>query len=225
MGPAEIYAACRTRLLELAPTLSSEQLAAPLVATPPWTVLDGYRHLTGVCVDVLDGVMDGAGTPDWTAAQLAARADRSIDEVCAEWAARGPELDGRIAEVGIAMSFAAFDAWTHEQDIRAAAGFKGLRDGDIVDALAGLALTTLGGRYAKSGAPAVRVVLDGEARTLGESDAEPAVTLETTPYELLRIIFGRRSAAQVAAAGWSGDCERAIEAIHLFDFPLVDVAD
>ena len=223
MEPSEIYSACRERLLELAPTLSSDQLAAPLSATPPWTALDGYRHLTGVCVDVLDGAMDGAGTPAWTAAQLAARAGRTIDQVCAEWAERGPQLDDRVAEAGAAMSFVAFDAWTHEQDIRAAVGAKGVRGGDIVPALAKLALDTFSGRYAKSGAPAVQVVLDSRERTLGEG--EPTVRLETTPYELLRIVFGRRSRAQVRAAGWTGDSEEAIEAFHLFDFPPHDVED
>src|SRR4051812_31883819 len=117
MEAAEIYAACRGRLLDLAATLTSEQQAAPLAATPPWTVLDGYRHLAGVCADVLDGRMDGAGSPEWTAAQLAARAGASIDEVCAEWSVRGPELEARVAAAGRAMAFTAFDVWTHEQDI------------------------------------------------------------------------------------------------------------
>jgi uncharacterized protein (TIGR03083 family) len=223
MEPSEMYEACRSRLLELAPTLTSEQLAAPLAATPPWTVLDGYRHLTGVCVDVLDGAMDGAGSPEWTAAQLASRADRSIDDVCTEWARRGPELDDRVAEVGVAMAFVAFDAWTHEQDIRAAVGLKGVRGGDVVVALAGVALATFGARYGASGAPAVRIVMDGDERALGEG--EPVATLETTPYELLRIIFGRRSEAQVAAASWSGDSGGVIPALHIFPFPDRDIED
>jgi hypothetical protein len=121
------------------------------------------------------------------------------------------------------MAFVAFDAWTHEQDIRAAVGLKGVRGGDVVVALAAVALTTFGARYAGSGAPVLRIVMDGDARTLGEG--EPAATLETTPYELLRIVFGRRSEAQVASAAWSGDSEGVIPAIHLFPFPASDIED
>lgn len=210
-------------MLGLAPTLSAEQLAASLAATPPWTVLDGYRHLTGVCVDVLDGNMEGAGSPDWTAAQLAVRAGLTIDDVCAEWSGRGPELDERVATAGQAMAFTAFDAWTHEQDIRAAVGLSGQRDDALVPALAALTLATFGGRYSSAGAPAVTVVVDGQPEVLGKGD--PVATLETTAYELLRIVFGRRSEAQIAAAGWSGDCAQPITAIHLFDPPPHDITD
>lgn len=223
MDVVDIYATCRTRLLDLAPTLSTEQLAAPLAATPPWSVLDGYRHLTGVCVDVLDGNMDGAGSPEWTAAQLAARAGASIDDVCAEWSGRGPELDERVATAGQAMAFTAFDAWTHEQDIRAAVGLGGLRDDTLVPALAALTLATFGGRYSSGGAPPVTVVVDGAAQVLG--DGEPVATLDTTSYELLRIVFGRRSEAQITAARWSGECAEPIKAIHLFDPPPHDITD
>lgn len=223
MDPADIYTATRNRLLDLATSLEPKQLGAPLAATPPWAVLDGYRHLTGVCVDVLEGRLDGAGTPEWTAAQLVARAGQGIDEVCNEWAARGPDLDARIAAAGQALAFLAFDAWTHEQDIRTAVGLSGVRDDDLVPALASLALTTFGPRYSGGGAPAISVVVDGHPHALGEG--EPAATLDTTAYELLRIIFGRRSEAQITGAGWSGDCAKPIGAIHLFDPPNQDIAD
>ena len=107
--PADIYRDCRLQLLALAPSLSSEQLSASLPATPPWTVADGYRHLAGVCADFLDGVMDGAGLPEWTAAQLRSRSGQSISHVCDEWSARGPVLETQTAEAGPAMGFLAFD--------------------------------------------------------------------------------------------------------------------
>lgn len=223
MQPVDIYATTSARLLELAASLEPDQLGAPLAATPPWVVLDGYRHLTGVCVDFLDGRLEGAGTPEWTAAQLVTRAGRGIDEVCAEWAARAPELETRIASAGEALAFLVFDIWTHEQDIRAAVGLSGVRDDAIVPALASLALTTFNPRYSGGGAPPITVVIDGESHSLGEGP--PAATLETTAYELLRIIFGRRSEGQLEAAGWSGDCAKPIDAIHLFDPPPQDITD
>jgi uncharacterized protein (TIGR03083 family) len=223
MEPVDIYSSARARLLELATSLEPDQRAAPLAATPPWVVLDGYRHLTGVCVDFLDGRLEGAGTPEWTAAQLAVRAGRTIGEVGEEWANRAPELEARIASAGAALSFLAFDVWTHEQDIRAAVGLNGVRDEPTVNALAALALTTFNPRYSGGGAPAITVLVEGQTHTLGEGS--PVATLETSAYELLRIVFGRRSDAQIAAAGWSGDCAKAIAAIHLFDPPPIDVVD
>jgi uncharacterized protein (TIGR03083 family) len=223
MEPSEIYAGCRARLLGLGPWLAGPVVDAPLAATPPWKVLDGYRHLAGVCGNVLDGVLDGAGSPSWTAAQLAERAHRSLEAVCLEWRTRAPELDARVAAAGRGMAFVAFDAWTHEQDIRAAAGLSGVRDGEIVYSLAPIALASFGGRYRDAGAPPVRVVFDGEEHTLGHGD--PEVVLRTSRYELLRIVFGRRSYTQVAAADWSGDRAPVIDAIHLFDLPERDIVD
>jgi uncharacterized protein (TIGR03083 family) len=224
MEPVDVYRTSRLRLAELAPTLSADQLRQPLAATPPWTVLDGYRHLAGVCANVLDGAMDGAGSPDWTAAQIAARGDDTLDAVCAEWHDRAPALEARVGAAGQAMSFVAFDVWTHEQDIRAAVGLGGARD-EVADALAQVALVTLGGRYAGSGAPTVRVDLGERTGTLGA--AEPTVTLRTTPYELLRTIFGRRSRQQMEALDWS-DRQAAgavIDALHIFDLPSADIVD
>ena len=187
-------------------------------------MVDGYRHLTGVCVDVLDGVMEGAGSAEWTAAQLAVREDRSLDEVCREWNERAPQLEAKVAAAGVAMAFCAFDAWTHGQDIRSAVGLPSRPDEDLVVSLAEIAVSTFGRRYAGSGAPTLRIVFAGADHLLGEG--EPTVTLSTTAYELLRIIFGRRSHSQIQAADWSGvDPAAAIDALHLFDCPDQAIID
>lgn len=223
MDVASLYSTTRQRLLDLAGGLDHRQQQAPLAATPPWTVLDGYRHLAGVCADVLDDNMPGGPSPEWTAAQLAARADRDLAVVVAEWADRGPLLDARLAEAGPAMGFVALDAWTHAQDIAAAAGGSGDRHDDLLPGLVDLALGAFGRFYAGRGGPPVRLLLDGVERGLGEG--EPLAELTTSRYELMRIVFGRRSEAQIAAAGWSGDSAAAQAAIHLFDPPPVDIAD
>jgi uncharacterized protein (TIGR03083 family) len=225
MGPGEIYLVSRTRLLDLAAELSPEELAAELAPTPPWVVLDGYRHLAGVCADVLDGRLPPPGDDAaWAAAQLAARSAWTVDEVCAEWADRGPELDEVVAEAGRSMGFVALDCWTHEQDIRAAVGLGGLHDDELLPGVLDLALGAFGRRYSKAGGPRLRLVLPDDERTIGAGGV--GATLATTPYELLRIVFGRRSAAQIAAADWSGpSTDEAQAAIHLFDLPPHDLVD
>jgi hypothetical protein len=227
MGPDEIYRASRTRLLDLAPTLSEEQQAAHLIPTPPWTVLDGYRHLSGVCCDVLEGNMPG-GSPAagdaWTAAQLAARSSWTIGEVCEQWAERAPQLDDRVRAAGAAMGFVPLDTWTHEQDIRAASGAGALHDDPALPGLLALVRWSMGHYYAGRGGPPLRIVADGDEIVAG--DGTPAATLEVGRYELMRIIFGRRSQEQIARAGWSGDrAAEAQAAIALFPVQPVDVVD
>jgi hypothetical protein len=92
-----------------------------------------------------------------------------------------------------------------------------------VPALAAVALSTFGPRYSGGGAPPITVIVDGELNTLGEG--EPVASLDTTAYELLRIIFGRRSNAQITSAGWTGDSDTPIAAIHLFEPPPQDITD
>ena len=135
------------------------------------------------------------------------------------------------------MSFVAFDTWTHEQDVRAAAGIGGARD-EIATDLALIALETFRPRYEKSGAPAVLIDIGEQQTVLGPRDGNidgnidgdeiPPVTLTTTPYELLRMIFGRRSRGQMESANWTGtgdDRTSAIDALHLFDMPPIDIHD
>lgn len=225
MELAEIYADCRDRLISVGPSLSTEQRAAPLLATPPWVVVDAYRHLAGVCADVLDGRMEGAGSSEWTATQLADRQDLSLEEVSAEWTSRAEEIEAAIATAGVKMSFMAFDAWTHAQDVRAAAGLQCIRDEQQVALLAAAALGVFSRVYPSKGGPTLRVVVDGgDGVILGEGD--PVVALRTTAYELMRIVFGRRSRAQVEQADWEGEgIAEAIDALHLFDFPPIDIVE
>ena len=188
-------------------------------------MLDGYRHLTGVCADFLDANMDGAGGPQWTAAQVASRQALTLAEVCDEWAERGPAFEAQMAAAGPAMGFVAFDAWTHEQDIRAGIGGRGVRNDARAADLAQLALAMVEHRYEASGAPALLILIDGDPHVLGGIGADPDITLGTSAYELLRIIFGRRSARQIAAANWTGDPTAAIEALCVFAPPTVDIVD
>ncbi len=225
MTPADIYRDCRLQLIALASSISTEQSNAPLPATPPWSVTDAYRHLAGVCANFLDGVMDGAGGPEWTAAQLQSRATHSLLEVCGEWAERGPLLETQMANAGPAMGFLAFDVWTHEQDVRAAISGRGTRQDTRDRALAEMALELFEPRYLTSGAPPMLILVDGEAHVLGGLGANPEITLGTSAYELLRMIFGRRSRTQISAAHWTGDAAAAIDALNIFDLPPIDIID
>ena len=68
----------------LAPTLTQDQLATRVPATPAWTVHEVVAHMAGCPVDFLTGRMDGAGSPDWTERQVAERRARPVAELLAE---------------------------------------------------------------------------------------------------------------------------------------------
>jgi uncharacterized protein (TIGR03083 family) len=223
MDVAWLYSTTRGQLLDLAQSMDDAQANLPVPALPGWTVKDAYAHLTGLCADVLDGRMEGAGEPPWSARQVAERADRSLAEVCAEWAERGPELDEWLKEREEPPMFVAYDVWSHEQDILGALGQRGERDDDRVQDLAASALAAFSDRFLAEGAPPLRVVGDEVESVLGEG--EPAATLHVDDYELMRILFGRRSLHQIEAADWTGDEDRYIDHLHLFPLPSHDLVD
>lgn len=68
----------------LAPTLTEEQLATTVPATPDWTVREVLAHLSGGAVDAVTGRMDGAPGPEWTARHVSERADVPVADLMTE---------------------------------------------------------------------------------------------------------------------------------------------
>jgi len=124
-----------------------EQLIRPLTeaewAMPSrcagWTVGDVARHVVGGMADVAAGRLDGLGTPEVTAREVAERAGRSpvqLADECAEvtkaaagllpmfdddaWVATAP--GGYEGTLGDGVEALWYDAWLHADDIRAAIG-------------------------------------------------------------------------------------------------------
>lgn len=224
MHLAEVYAASRTRMVAQAANLTEAQFSVQVPATPLWTVADVYRHLTGVCSDILTGRMDGRGTPEWTAFQVSSRADRGLAEVCAEWDEIGPQLEQRIHETGFELARSCFDVWNHEQDIVGALGRTGDRDDPAIPTLtAGLLAMLRSGWAANPGLPSISFVIDGGEHHFGDGD--PELTLRSDGYEFVRMIISRRSSGQIRAADWTGDPERVLDALTVFPLPENDLAD
>jgi uncharacterized protein (TIGR03083 family) len=124
-----------------------QQLIRPLTeaewATPSrcdgWTVGDVARHVVGTMADVAAGQLDGLGSPEVTAREVAERAGRSPAELADEcaavreaagallpafddaaWAAGSPgSYEGTLGD-GVEALW--YDTWLHADDIRAALG-------------------------------------------------------------------------------------------------------
>ena len=131
----------------------------------------------------------------------------------AEWDAAMPMLLDRMrGDVpGVDPLPLAFDAvlttdlCVHADDVLAAIG----RTPDRNRAATGIAFATyafgVDYRLRALGLPALGFRYDGKERTVGEGP--PATTLTASRWELLRVVAGRRSRAQIAALEWTGDPE------------------
>jgi hypothetical protein len=183
-----------TRLVEEHP--DAVDTIAP--ATPEWRVRDVLAHLSGICDDILNGNMEGVATDDWTAAQVDARRDWSVERILDEWSERAPPVEQIMVDVPMPQfGQMVFDAVMHEHDIRGAIGEPGARDSSAVAAAFDWAEES----WQFDDGTAVLVTEFGPT-TLGAGERLFAV--HAPRFELMRAMTGRRSAAQILAYEWEG---------------------
>jgi uncharacterized protein (TIGR03083 family) len=128
---------------ELVGSLDDAALDTPTRCTG-WTVRDVAGHVAGQMTDVVEGRLDGLGSPEVTERQAKERAGRSTKELAAELAegrARGAEMlalfddaawNGPVASdfpgtLGDGILALYFDGYLHADDIRAALGMPSAR--------------------------------------------------------------------------------------------------
>jgi uncharacterized protein (TIGR03083 family) len=181
-----LYGANVAAVTELAEHLDAGRLAAPVPATPEWTVQQVLAHLAGGPSDGVAGRMDGAPGRSWTARHVAEREGRSPAELVAE-------IRGNVAPVaalvdGNPRPAIVWDVAVHHADLHEALGLGQLDDDlwrPVLDAVAPGVLAS---------APVTLRVGDATYGAGGEEASVPA-------YELFRTLFSRRSRSQVAAWG------------------------
>src|SRR3954463_10944487 len=89
-----LYEQTRQRVVALVRDVAADWVAASAVvpACAGWRVRDVIAHLSGMATDIESGNLDGAATDAWTAAQVDARRDLSLDDLLAESDDVGPRL-------------------------------------------------------------------------------------------------------------------------------------
>jgi uncharacterized protein (TIGR03083 family) len=220
---AQTYHALRDRVSDLVRDASSEQLERYAPAAPEWRVRDIVAHLSGVTADVNAGNLDGVATDSWTARQVDARRDWSIEQVLDEWTTEGAEVEAVVANFPeVAAGQMTTDAATHEQDIRGALERPGARDSDALDIGFEWGVAMLAGRVDPAGAT-LRIETDAGSATVGTGERRVGVRAER--YELFRTMTGRRSADQIRAFDWDGEAAPDLLVLPIFTpraTPLVE---
>jgi len=211
-----MYDEARQRIVELA---RNGDPAAAVPACPGWTVKDVVAHLAAGLGDFTARRFDGAGSGEWGERQVRERHDSSLEDSLSEWeanrAAADETLDSPMGGVLLA------EIISHEHDIRGALGRPGAREVEAVRAAWQRPLGEFDRQTREAGLPALRVVVDGEERVVGEG--EPAGTLRVSSFELLRSLAGRRSRGQVRALDWEGDPDTWLDVFFLFGEPDGDL--
>lgn len=202
MESARIYQQTQERLVALSTTLDEVRLSTVVPACPDWDVRQTYAHLSGLSVELLQGLISPPATDGDTARQVAERADMDIDQINTEWTRNGVAVVEFLrAQTRARYFLPALDAWHHENDIRGALGMEAqVQDADR------LADFVLGGlaRAWPAERPSVRVLATdtGQEWNLGEGSD---LTLRASAFELARAMTGRRSIAQILAMDWTGE--------------------
>jgi len=205
MGDADhaaIYRGVRERVTELVRELPGETLDRIAPATPKWRVRDIVAHLAGGTADIVSGNLVDVASDAWTQAQVDARRDTPIGEVLDEWARCSEIVEPMIATFDPLLRVMLLtDAVTHEHDLRGALGLSDARDTDAVAFSFGAVSKAVGAQRGDAGG--LRIVHEAGETVVGSGD--PAATLRTSRFEVLRGSVGRRSHGQIAAWDWAGD--------------------
>jgi uncharacterized protein (TIGR03083 family) len=222
---ARHYETAHARLAQLVATLSDDDLATPVPATPGWDVHDVLAHLAGIPTDALAGRLTGVPTDEFTAEQIRERKGTTGSELLAEWSANVAAMaDG--ARAGLVPPNLAVDALTHEQDIRGALAMPSTLHADELRFCTNLYAFGCGYGLKQAGvAPLLIAASDTDFR-MTAGVGEPAATVRASEFELFRALSGRRSRRQVAAFDWDGESAPYLDRFNIFGvLPDADVVD
>ncbi|MFD1151121.1 maleylpyruvate isomerase family mycothiol-dependent enzyme [Saccharothrix hoggarensis] len=209
MSNAVTYDAARRRIISLA---TGGDPGAPVDACPGWTVKDVVAHLAGGLGDFAEGRFEGVEDGSWGERQVRERRDRGLGDLLVEWERNFQVAEGLFDSPMGAVLVA--EIVSHEHDIRTALGRPGERDNVAVRAALTRPLQELDKRMRARHVPALRITLEHGDRVVGEGD--PAGSLRTSSFELLRVLGGRRDEEQVRGLDWDVDPTPWLSVLALF---------
>jgi uncharacterized protein (TIGR03083 family) len=201
------YIAIYERLAEVVTDATADILVP---ACPGWCIHDVVAHLTGLCGDWVNHVLDGYASEKWTASQVARHSDLSCTQLLDRWAETLTPF-GHLDELFLGSPPARWafgDAVVHEADIRGSLGRGRVPDDAVRLALDGTMVRWRREVLSVAGVPNLHVQPpDSHDWWLGASGDPDAVIVKAPLYEVFRALAGRRSEDQVRAWSWSSDPE------------------
>jgi len=214
---AAAYRAVQGRVVDVAS--AAPDPAQNVAACPAWSVADVVRHVTGIAADIVAGNLEGWPTEEWTAAQVALRSGRDLEEVVAEWndlleplCAIFDDPDGWEPPQGMGSALKPIvgtatlsDLTQHEFDLRNAVGIPGDRSDPVVHMVATGYVKSLRPAFATKGLPTLHIESTDLGRGWNLGHDEPSAVLRATSFELMRTIGGRRTEEEVVTLDWEGD--------------------
>jgi uncharacterized protein (TIGR03083 family) len=220
---AALFRDARRRIIAMAGGLGADQLATPVPACPMWTVKELIAHLAGTTADIVNNNIAGAPGEEWTAAHVAARADRTLTELFAEWEELGPrweEIARRAEHPSFIVRNPYLDTGVHEADLYGALGI-GRQPAELYRTIASSVVPRVAEDFEGIGVFVINTP-DREYR-LGTGDTEASVRVDT--YELSRAVYGRRSRAQIESWDWTGSPGQFPERLSVMPQTETDLVD
>lgn len=221
---AELYEQTRCSLLELVRSLTTEQQATTVPATPAWSVLDVVAHVVGINADLRVGSFGPGDQNAWTAAQVECRRGRSIDELAAEWDDEAPAFEAGLRAFGYAMgSHFLGDLLQHLSDVRHALDRPRIPDDDTLLVALDFYLDSFDGGLRDAEVGSVTLHVGGAEWTLGNGPVVATWTVDR--YECFRSLGGRRDETQVRAQAWTGDVDSIVPLVSRYGMPQEGIVE
>lgn len=217
------YRAARDRMTALVADLDDVVAARVVGACPDWTVKDLFSHVTGIAVDLSQGNRPQGDPQPWVDRQVEERRERPLADVVAEWQRAAPEFEAMIEARPDRLWGLTYDLVVHEHDLRTAVGDTAGRATSGVALAARLGLRLVAMDLDARQLPGARVLIDGEEFAVGSG--EPAVTLDLTAFEALRVLGSRRTLDEVRSAVAHGNLDAVVEGLLHMDPPSTTLGE
>lgn len=222
---ADEYAACRNRVSELLADCDGAMASTIVPSCPAWTVRDLCSHLAGIATALVGRDNPGPDSQVWVDRLVAERADRPVENILAEWNDVGPDFEALMRAKPRAFGGLVYDVVAHEHDLRGAIDRPGARDDDGIIASLEVMVGIVERDLADKGPVPGTIGLSTPTRQWTIGSGEPTVSIETTVWELMRLLGSRRSLAQFRAAPWTGDVDPFLAALTHLPLPEHDIVE
>jgi uncharacterized protein (TIGR03083 family) len=224
VDPADLYERERLDFVTLLRSVAPDRLMLDVVATPGWTVRDVLAHVVGITAD-LNAQQFGDGDGDaWTAAQIARRRARSIDELAAEWDREAPPFEAglRLFGYGFGAHYLG-DLLQHVADVRATLTPDSTLDDEALAVALDFYLESFEETLDERGVGMIEVLVGDERWLLGTGDLVASITAPR--FELFRALGGRRTLDEIRGFAWTGDLEAVVGLVSRYPVPTTTLGE